>query len=230
LCPVALVDYDGEFPTFPNFDDFNRADEEPLSSPPWSNSTTTLPGQGTRRIKIDSQQAAAGDIGTNHGAQYWDAVIPAGDDGEVFATLAVPGNAGEHLFAAGSGQNSTLSGYANYWRPRSDDRPDQVLYGDSGNAGNIGSRFIIAWADQVADGKWGLQLRQSGAVMQLWLDLGAGWRWVSACRITNLGSLSNGGLFGLNFLNDFVTRIDDFGGGTSSPFLPQIIRRLATSK
>lgn len=225
-CALTEIDYDDDFPTFPNLDQFNRPDEDPLSSPPWSSSTTVIPGQGTALLRVDSHECARSASGTFHGAMFWDEYTPAGDDGEVFCTLAVVGHAGLHMFALGSGQNATLSGYATYWLPYSDARPDRILWGDTGNTGGIATRFMITWLDQLAGGKWGLQLRENGQIVQQWADDGNGWRWVGAA-INDTGSSSyfNEGHFGLNLQNDFTVRVDDFGGGTSIRFVPHIIRR-----
>jgi hypothetical protein len=219
------IDYDGDFPTFPNLDDFNRADEDPLGTPPWSNSTTVLPGQGTALLRVASNQCARSAFGTNHGAQFWQDPIPAGDDGEVFATLAVVGHAGLHMFASGSGQNSTLSGYATYWFPITGNRPDNMLWGTTGDTGGIATRFMITWLDQVTGGKWGLQLRGNGRFMHGWADDGTGWRWLGCAKVTG-GDYRNSGYFGINLQSDTTVRLDDFGGGTSITFLPQIFRRL----
>lgn len=229
ICALVEVDYDGDFPTFPNLDRFNRADEDPLATPPWSNSTTVLPGQGTARLRVASNQCARSASGTFHGSQFWQDPIPAGDDGEVFATLAVVGNAGLHMFASGSGQNSTLSGYATYWFPITGNRPDKIEWGTSGDSGGIATRFMISWTDQATGAKWGLQLRGNGTFMHQWLDHGTGWRWIGCAKITG-GDYRNSGYFGINLQNDTTVRIDDFGGGTSSPFLPQIIRRLPVNR
>jgi hypothetical protein len=224
FCALKEVEYDDEFPTFPNLDRFNRANEDPLATPPWSNSTTDLPGQGTARLRVVSNQCARSSSGTFHGSQFWQDPIPSGDDGEVFATLGVVGHAGLHMFAAGSGQNSTLSGYATYWFPIAGNRRDNMLWGDSGNSGGMASAFMISWLDQVAGGKWGLQLRENGVLMHAWADDGTGWRWIGCAAITG-GSYSNAGYFGINVQNDTTVRVDDFGGGTSIRFVPQIIRR-----
>lgn len=224
LCALVEVDYDGDFPTFPNLDRFNRADEDPLGTPPWSSSTTVLPGQGTARLRVSSNQCARSASGTEHGSQFWQDPIPAGDDGEVFATLAVVGHAGLHMFAGGSGQNSTLTGYATYWFPITGNRPDNMLWGTTGNTGGMATRFMITWLDQVAGGKWGLQLRGNGRFMHAWADDGTGWRWIGCAKVTG-GDYRNSGYFGINVQNDTIVRIDDFGGGTSVDFVPQIIRR-----
>jgi hypothetical protein len=82
---------------------------------------------------------------------------------------------------------------------------------------------VFTFIDQASGAKWGLQFREEGTIIHAWVDPGTGWRWVGAVRPT--ATVRNGGYFGLNFQNDFVTRIDDFGGGTSIRFVPQIIRR-----
>jgi hypothetical protein len=224
---LSLAELDDDFPTFPNFDDFNRADVDPLPNPPWSASTTITPGQGSALLRNVSNQCARSSSGTLHGAMFWDLVVPAGDDGEAFVTLAVRDTGGAapgiHVFAAGSGQVATLSGYAAYWVPVADARPDHLDFGDTGNSGGIVARAMHVWADSAAGYKWGLQMRESGVVVHLWADLGLGWRWVAGWRRTAF--VSNGGMFGLNMGNGFVVRLDDFGGGTSVRFIPQIIRR-----
>ena len=228
---VSEINYDASFPTFPNFDDFNRADEDPLSNPPWDDDPNHHPGQGSAQCRVVSNECARSASGTFHGAQFWLSSIPAGDDGEVFTTITNVGAStsrqGAHCFASGSGHNATLGGYAVYWIGETGARPDHLDYGSSGNTGGGVTQGLIVWADKSSPCKMGLQLRSNGRVLQLWADTGSGWRWVSAYYVTG-GGYANSGYFGLNFANDSAARMDDFGGGTSlPPFLPQIIRRLS---
>lgn len=225
MMAVSEVDYDGAFPTFPNFDNFNRADEDPLASPPWS--ITQDLGQGTALLRIVSNQCARSAIGSGNGAQKWATTIPPGDDGEVFVTLAVVGaaQAGVHCFASGTANSSTLGGYAIYWIPVSGSRADYLHYGDTGfNAGQITANGLRVWQDRANGYKMGLQMRNSGIEINLWVDTGTGWRWASGYYRTSF--VSNGGDFGLNAVSDTAVRFDDFGGGTSIRFIPQIFRRL----
>lgn len=225
---IREVAYDGVFPTFPNFDDFNRADEDPLQQPPWDQSSTHGPGYGSSRLRVVSNQCARSNLGFGHGSMFWEDPIPAGDDGEVFVTIAIlPAASGAcwaHCFSSGSGHDSTLAGYIVGSFGFSDARPDAWPYGNTGFNGDQASRGVYVWADRANGNKMGMQFRKSGVEQHLWLDLGSGWRWVS-CLINASLSLHNGGYFGLNFDDDMTTRLDDFGGGTSSPGMGQFIRR-----
>lgn len=231
LVALTQVDYDSEFPTFPFLDTFSYADQDPLPDPPWDDHTGNKPGSGTADIRVVSNQAARSTVGTQHGAQFLNNSIPAGDDGEIFATMAVVGLAGLRLFDSGSGTNNTLAGYGVNWLAPvfTGHNFDYLGWGGVGFNGGIGEYVLRVFANRVNGAKFGLQARQSGVLLHLWVDLndGDGYRWVGCDWITG-SSICNGGFFGLNFLNDFTTRIDDFGGGTSSPFTPvgQIFRRL----
>lgn len=229
---LVVVDLDANFPTFPNFDNFNRADEDPLAQPPWDQSTTHGPGFQTARLRVDSNKCARSHAtGAGSGAMFWLDPIPGGDDGEVFVTIDTLGSSSATwialCFASGSGQDATLDSYGVASVGMSDGRPDRWDFGEVGNAGGRIATSVIVWGDRSAGDKMGLQMRESGVKIHLWLDLGLGWRWVSGWH--KLSSVNNGGYFGLDVSGDDVVRLDDFGGGTSSPFLPQIIRRLVTT-
>lgn len=225
---VKEVAYHGVFPTFPNFDDFNRADEDPLREPPWDQSATHGPGFGACRLRVVSNKCARSNLNSGHGSMFWDTPIPAGDDGEVFVTISTlppaSGSCWAHCFSSGSGHDSTLNGYIVGSRGMSDARPDAWAFGNTGFNGDQASAGLYVWGTRADGHKMGMQFRSSGAEQHLWLDLGNGWRWVSC--IHNTGTyLHNGGYFGLNLDDETVTRLDDFGGGTSSPGKGQFIRR-----
>ncbi len=233
MIAVSSIEYDGAFPTFPNFDDFNRADEDPLASPPWYTVDPVL-GNGTALLRVVSNQCARSLVtGSGSGAMRWIDDIPPGDDGEVFVTVAdfggVSGTPGVHCFAAGGANAATLGGYAVYWVPITDSRPDRVDYGESGFlSGGVTSRSLAVWLERADGYKMGLQMRNNGADLQLWVDTGTGWRWVSAYHKTTF--VSNGGFFGLHTNSDPTVIFDDFGGGTSIRFIPQIFRRIPADR
>lgn len=226
ICALTQVPYDGDFPTFPNLDDFNRADQDPLPQPPWAN-PVDRPGQGDALIRNVSNQAARSTTGSVHGSMYYGVTVPAGDDGEIFATMAVKGYAALFAFASGSGYDSTLSSYGTIWDKKdfftSGHNHDFIQWGENGGP----SACIRAFANMADGCKWGIQMRNLGVLLHLWVDLAdsKGWRWAGCTWQTSF--VHNGGKFGLSFRSDTVTRIDDFGGGTSSKVIGDIIRRMA---
>lgn len=224
---ISETTVDFNFPTFPNLDTFNRANEDPLAQPPWNQATTGGPGFQTARLRVVSNKCARSLVtGSGEGSMWWLATIPAGDDGEVFVTLDTV-NTGVYTafcFANGAGQDTTLDSYAIESSTVGGARPDIYSFGEAANSGNGVSTPVYIWHDRANGHKMGLQMRDSGVQIHLWLDLGSGWRWASGWHKTTF--VKNGGKFGLNIGGDSVARFDDFGGGTSIRFLPQIFRRL----
>lgn len=223
LVALAEVVLDSEFPTTPILDDFNRADEDPLDNSTW---VTTSCGttSALRLARILSNQCAPGVTGTS-GGQWWTATY-VGADAEVYATMAVEGWIQVILAGSGCANDGNASGLAALWRQLSaTGQPirEHIECGQMGNTGEIDNGRFLAWYDRTDGYKMGIQRREEAT--HYWADLGSGWVWVGA--VLNYGAYVGftSGKLGFVVTIPSTTRMDDFGGGASILFIPQIYRR-----
>lgn len=206
LCEVPV------FNTFPQNgvkDNFNRADESPLSDGgAWVDLTCTA-GTGSAGCRVLSNQCTETAAGTGIGGQWRTEAQPAGN-AEIFATMAVaPTGSGQRIgviyYGSGCGNASNNTGLL----MQSQGFTSGQFPGFAGyhcGTHEAGPQTVIA--DPFANGdKFGMEVR--GAVTNFWLDLGSGWTWYGA-QYRN--SLPGGGKWGIT-VNTSTPRADDFGYG-----------------
>jgi len=219
---VALceVPYEAGFPSAPVLDAFNRADENPLDNLTWNTGTCTPSFNNTRKLRIVSQVVASSD-GVNGGGQWWLANIPT-NNAEVFCSMPTAPttfNLGFSIVLHGSGCGplATRNGYEAGWRKREDPSQavvaDNILLGGAGNVSNV-EPFVRIWRPITAGNKLGIQRRTK--VNNCWIDEGSGWEWAGAIYFNTGSQVFSSGLLGLQAY-DPVTRLDNFGGGSSPP-------------
>ncbi len=224
LVGVCAVPQIPGFPVTPILDDFNRADENPLSGG-WDDSgPTAFFGQNAQLL---SNRAAGS------GGSWWDATFDRCV--EVYAEIAVAGES--VLTFHGSGDTSigpTMDGNSVGYYQLSQNARALIHAGRSGLQGFVGSEVLLAWAVLGVGDKYGMQRTRGPAgcvgVNHVWVNFGgAGWEEIAAYILDpgdNNGEFTTGRL-ALAALGSTV-RLDNFGGGQfpcGSKFIPQLYRR-----
>lgn len=219
---VALTEiiYDEEFPLEPVLDDFNRANESPVSrNGDWDTVFSAGPSDASADLgAVVSNQFHAVN-GTFGGSFYTDENYQDAD-GEVYVTIATkgayPGGASIAFNASGRAENGSLQGIAAIWNLEDPTNGrtamDCILFGNSDLTGDTSGEYFRAWIPQADGVKFGIQRRYPDAA--LWVDVGNGWEWAGALHGTSgvQTGFTNGGKFGLS-VYDATVRCDDFGGG-----------------
>ena len=226
LVAIAEIPLDSSFPTAPLLDDFNRADVDPLNGVDWATDCSTVGSGAIRLCRILSLRCAAGVTGS-HGGQ-WRVATYTGIDSEVYGTMAVAGWLQVILAGSGCANNGTADGIAALWRPlEADGMPirQHIDCGQMGLTGEIIENRFLVWYNRIDGNKMGIQHRTDAT--HFWIDIGSGWEWTGAFLnfSTYDPSLYTGGKLGM-VLGDAIVRLDDFGGGASDIFVPQIYRRV----
>jgi len=213
LTALVEVDDDPFFPTVAVSDDFNRANEDPLATPPWDG-TTALPEFGTAKLRVVSNQCAKSASGTGSGSQFWGTVVT-GSNVDAFVLLPVLGDADLYIHAAGAGSSSNLVSYVVGCRAIGGGGSDWFGIGHSGFNGSpdlVNGRAAVLWREMTAITALGLQYRNP--VMHLWVQTNTVWQWQAALYRTG-GSIRTTGKAGIGVNGDAVTRLDDFGVGVA---------------
>lgn len=240
LCEVA---YDSTFPpsTAPIVDDFNRADEDPLSNgglwhatgiatvagaPPGSSN----PGDVCKLVSTRGVVRQTAHIDNNSGS-FIAATTAAGVDQDVYATCSTiptnsstpqgggspntnPGNRGFGVIISGPFdmiRDGLADGFEAKW-----ERPGRIFNPDFDRIrfGDPQSFTVLPYVTVWANMANGTKvgLQRRGLVVHLWIDQGSGWRWVAAID-DKRGSMSTGFThFGLD-IGGTETRVVDFGAG-----------------
>lgn len=224
LVAIYEAEYDDVFPAESLLDDFNRANETPLSGGgDWD--TTTYPFTGDPYLELDTNVVKAKTGTSQFTGQWWDEDEE--NNCEVWVTMAaVPTGAQDGIYIAlhCAETLTAFRGYMAAWRrPEFSVGPDQIVSGlcITTSGGDVidadDNARLLSWQDDAAGVKLGLQRR--GNENHTWVDTGSGWRWIGAYYHSTYDS---GRLF--LGVRDSATRADDFGGG---PFgIPQFYRRL----
>lgn len=210
IAALTEVDYHNYLPSAPILDNFVRANEDPLASPPWL--TTDQPGFGSALMRVVSDEAAKSASGTGHGSQTWDDTFTS-NDFECYFTQTAGSVASGSFHATGSGAASTLDAYG--WGRRQ--MPGWVDYcwyfGRPGfNNDPTTDPMMMMWAPLVLPAHQGCQF--ISPVVHFWLGLGAAWEWVGAVWFN---VPKTGGTTGIDAGGDANTRITDFGAGDAVP-------------
>lgn len=216
LGALREIPYSPYFPTTPLLDDFQRADQEPLPSPPWD-TTADRPQVGSAQIQNLSNLAARGSAGTGGGSQYYDTTFT-GPDAEVWAVAPTPGGWTIFLHGTGSGAAATEVAYGATYQPQpgSPYAGYFVAFPLAGFTGiGVGGTNPNVWGQLASNSRIGLQF--DNPVVSLWIGNGGVFVWAAAYYITDAGSLLNTGRLGLAFLGDTATRVSEFGGGITVP-------------
>ena len=178
-------------------DNFNRANENPLSSVNWGNG---ILGNSERNLKVVSNQCASDRTST--ASAWWKTQLGAAS--EAYATVAtLPGNGNAvRLYARlQSPGSSAADGYVLVYNQLSG--TDQVLLYRMTN----GALTQIASASrEVAAGNT-LLLRANGTALESWIRVGSTWTRLS--RVTD-ATYTNAGFAGLA-IKGKTGRVDDFG-------------------
>lgn len=208
------------FPTTPILDNFNRANEDPLSG--GGNWDTSVWAFGSDGLAVVSNQAQGG------GGSFWDDVWEG--CAEVYATIAHYGGEPQmHLFAIGNSATATLEGVGLDWPTNS----GLLYFTKSGLQGGASGTNIVVSAIGSDGTKIGIKRTKPGTASakgenRLFLDRGSGWEEVAAYVFSgaDAGYLSGRAAIGAT---NGTPKFDDFGGGEvqcfASPFRPQIFRR-----
>ena len=204
------------FPTTPLLDDFNRANEDPLSkSGAWH--TADVVHGGTVGLAVSSNQCKAGSTSTANRGQWWEA--PYARNQEAWVTCVVAATGVDDGFGVGllGVFGNAAKGVRCYWIkfPAEDAASDDAVIIGLGDADSI-QRVMHSWYPMTNGVKLGLKL--AGLECAMHVDIGNGWEWVSAFRTDN----ADGPYLSL-LARDQVVRLDDFGGG--SPRRSGFIRR-----
>lgn len=223
LACITEIVWDPEFPAEPVLDDFNRANEDPLSQAGrWNPDDSAGPSAPTPSLLRVDGNVARGSGSGGGGSWWWDELQAGETDGETYVTIATKGGAHVTFNGSGAAENSTADGLAAMWEleggPTAIRARDLVRMGSAGNAGGVDQTRLLAWVD-CADGvKFGIQVREPAE--HLWIDVGGGWEWVAAA--SPRPGFAPGGRLGLG-ASDGTVRLDDFGGGPVSMW--EIMRR-----
>lgn len=215
-----------EFPVNPVLDDFNRANEEPLSDGGnWLSTNSPGPHVGATPyfLRLVSN-AARGSSATGFGGQFWHEDFTGCVEVYVTVTQKSTGDAGGPsvtFHSSGAAELSTLGGYGAQWR-----NPlfGNTLYGNLpmgniGNAGGLGggsgNEYALAWIAQQDGYKLGASrfgdLGGNPYTDRYWLDVGAGWEEIAGIYRNSVNVDNTGKIALSTFSQNNI--FDDFGGG-----------------
>jgi hypothetical protein len=214
MAVLSEVPVDLTFPRTPLRDDFNRANEDPLSKGgEWISTLCAAgPSGATPRFLRVLSNVAAGSVATTLGGSWFAEVFPGGQ-GEVWSTVAVAG--GRTIIYNGSGcaNTATVDGLAAGWTlfANGTNAGDYITLGSAGFTGGVDQMRLRLWLTMAAGRKFGI--RRKGTDLHLWVDWDGSWIWVAALHGTGiLAGFNSGGKLGLVHTQG-ATRTDDFGGG-----------------
>lgn len=192
------------FPTTPILDDFNRADEDPLSG--GGNWLTTSTAFGSDWMAVSANQAVGG------GGSFWDDVWEG--CAEVYCTIADYGGEPQmHLFARGSAATATMQGVGLSWPTSS----GLLYFTKSGLQGGASGTNIVVSAIAADGVKIGIKRTKSTTAAihgenRLWVDRGGSWEEIAAYFFSGAPPEYLVGRAALACATS-VPRFDDFGGG-----------------
>ena len=210
--------YTPEQPQTPLYDDFNRADENPLDGGLWNTSATDIPTFNNRGELVSNQAKRGGS---------WSLFVHSPRRcAEVWASFPVLGSLGWGLVlhGSGSGFNGNRLGYEFAGLPvqgKSD--MDRYEFGNASFQAGVEANQII-WLDPAANHR--LLLRRHRKLTSGYIYFGGQWEWVCSRYYTGTGINSPiSGEVGFEIF-DTTGRMDDFGQGEypCPIFVPQIYR------
>lgn len=208
LAAFTEVDYSPYLPSAPVLDYFDRANEDPLATPPWS--TTDHPGFGSAYLRVVSDAAAMSTTGTGVGSQWWGTSFTSSDF-ECYFTQTAGSVAAGYFHATGDGNVSNLDAYG--WgrgKPQSYWVDYAYWFGlPSFNGDPQGFDDVYVYAPLVLPNREGCQF--ISPVIHFWLGPGAAWEWVAAAYMTS--TVKTGGKTGISAYGDPATRLDEYGAG-----------------
>lgn len=214
MAVVTEVAVDLTFPRTVIRDDFNRANEDPLTKGgEWVSTLCNAgPSGATARFLRVLNNEAAGSVATGAGGSWYATVFPGGQ-GEVYATIRV--SSGNTIIYNGSGcaNAATVDGLAAGWTlfAAGTNAGDYITLGSAGLTGGVDQMRLRTWLNMAAGRKYGI--RRKGVDLHLWVDFDGQWRWTAALHgYLILDGFNSGGKLGLVNLQT-ATRMDDFGGG-----------------
>lgn len=208
VCAVPV----STFPQTPLLDDFNRANEAPLS------------GGGNWHPTDDAWFGDLLSLDTNRvkgsGGSVWDHQME-GNCAEAYCDIPVFGDCALHIFSTGDGGNVTFDGEGARWQVLSLVWP-AILLGRSGNAGGIGTPKLYSWVAGVNGYKLGVQRTRftehgARAVWRSWIHRGTSWEQVAQfiAHPAEDGLETGPGRLALALAGG-TGRADNFGGGVFS--------------
>jgi len=212
-----------EFPTTPVLDNFNRANESPLSFGGQWITSPVLHG-GTVALELVSNVVKVQSGSSLNRGQWWaDPGFPREQEAYVTCTTAATGQDDGFGVSLLGVSGDASRGLRAYWIkfPAGDAASEDAVIIGRGDADSI-ERVMHSWWPMAAGVKLGLKIWVDECSMYVDKGGGDGWQWVSAFSFTGLVS---GYLLALN-MRDSVVRVDDFGGGGTIPSIPQTGRRL----
>jgi hypothetical protein len=215
--------------TFPGpdivlLDDFNRANEDPLSAAAGWDETTYTVSLGTQNAEVISLQAGQNDIAGDAGSAWGE--VFAFNEVDVCATLRTApvshAPPWDHLTIFSHFKETAYGNWLGWWRTP---LTDILLVAAPVNfavnpLASDPQRVLLMYAciEMVAGAKWGLGRRES--ILEIWHDPGSGW----SC----LGSVFDDSYVsgGIGIIARGITgRLDDFCGPSGPPVtMGQIIR------
>lgn len=211
---LTEVPVDLTFPRTPIRDDFNRANEDPLSKGgEWISTLCNAgPSGATARFLRVLSNVAAGSVATGAGGSWW-AEVFTGGQGEVYATISTSGNNTIIYNGSGCANAATVDGLAAGWTifANGTNAGDYITLGSAGLTGGVDQYRLRLWLNMAAGRRYGI--RRKGNDLHLWVDFTGSWQWAGALHgYLVLDGFDSGGKLGLVNLAS-ATRMDNFGGG-----------------
>jgi hypothetical protein len=235
------------FPTEPILDNFNRADENPLDNGDWrtdfiASICNTPPGANAPGfLQIISNKVQVDNLGhvDDTGGSWWSHPMACNEqeayvtistmpsDTSVPQTVPLPDTNG-----LGRGAGAIIHGVPNYggcrtgieakWERKTRLSVDDLIrFGDSQFFTVL--PIVTVWRDMADGVKIGVS--KYAYYAYCWIDEGGGWKLIAAINYQQISNGPNDVYLGLDLLGS-ETIVDDFGGGDSNCFTPQIYRRV----